>query len=112
MNNLITIIKNFIKIKESKAENKDFEDDYVFIEQLSDSQLAKAVNSGKEYLESTDVIRLHQKYMIKNAILDEDNELFKDYDPRSLNFMLEYMCNFDQALVNDMEAEIFNRAKK
>lgn len=112
MINLKDVFKKYITIFKSNRMVTAFEDDLIFLEDKNSSELSKIKKLGTDYLKESAVIRLHRKYMIKEAMLDKDNELFNQYDPRALNAMLNFMFDFDKDLLIDIESEMVNKGKK
>ena len=112
MINLKDVFRKYITIFKSKRLITKFEDDLIFLEDKNGSELAKIKNLGQDYLKESAIIRLHRKYMVKEAMLDKDNELFNSYEPRALNAMLNFMFNFDEDLLSDIEQELLNKGKK
>jgi len=61
------------------------------------------LSSGETFLELTGEFRLDWMYKMKDAILDKDDPEFKDYDPRSLSFMLDKMIQLDKWILESVK---------
>lgn len=86
-----------------------FPDGDAFIKGLTANELTEIIKNGEKYLELTEEIRLHNKYMIKDSILDKDNPAFSSYDPRSLNLMLDEMYAWHTHFIENIKEEKINR---
>jgi|DEB0MinimDraft_6_1074348.scaffolds.fasta_scaffold30951_3 hypothetical protein len=99
-------IHNLVKRLLSLPDNKKLEsasDPEFFLKELSEADRAMLLSSGETFLELTGEFRLDWMYKMKDAILDKDDPEFKDYDPRSLSFMLDKMIQLDKWILESVK---------
>ena len=102
------LVKRLLSLPDNKKLDSLSDPDF-FLRELSDGDKAIILSSGETFLELTEEVRLDWVYKMKDAILDKDDPEFKDYDPRSLNFMLDKVMQLDPWIVErikELDVEI------
>jgi len=98
--------------RDERSKVEQFSDNLVFLQSMPSADISEAISCGKIFLSLTQNLRLHNKILMNESILDKYNTTFNELDPRSLSYMLEICFGGDQGLIQEMEREIEIRAMK
>jgi hypothetical protein len=101
LGNLKRIFKKAIEVEEALAE----EDSNKIIMSMSNEELENAIVSGKQFIELTSMVRFHQEYLTRQAILDPNDPEYKGMDSRSLGYMLSKSSVLDSLIVAQLIEE-------
>lgn len=79
-------------------------------ESISPKDLDKYTKAGKTYFEGVELIRFHQKLLMKEYILNPIDDEFKDLDPRAMGYMLDRWFEQEAKILEILE-ELLERKK-
>ena len=101
--NIKRLFKRFPAIKAEEALGE--EDSSSIIKEMSNEDLRNAIESGKQFIELISMIKFHQEYLMKTAILDPTDPEYKTMDSRSLGYMLNKASVLDVMIINQLLEE-------
>lgn len=89
-----------------KERDEAGESDSYFIGKLTIEEKKDIIKIGEKFVNKTDLIRADFYYRMKDSILDANNDEFKNFDPRSLAYMLDRVMSFDATLINEVKESL------
>ena len=97
-----------IEIQEAIADTESNE----IIKKMSIQDINDAIEYGSKFIKLTSLIRFHQEFVKRMAILDPEDPVYKGMDSKTLNHMMEDMSQLDPWIILQLIQEKENRTIK
>ena len=79
------------------------EESLAFWGDMTPAEMKQAYDAYELFNTLTEKVRLHRRFMIKDAVFATKSRSFTDLDPRALNFMLDYLAEDERRFVDELK---------